>query len=434
MNFPNINDKEILRIALPAIAANITVPLLGLVDVAITGHLGNAAYIGAIAVGSMIFNVVYWVFGFLRMGTSGMASQAYGRGDTAEALNLLARGLYAGLAVAGAVLVLQRPLLTLALTVIGANADLLPLVNTYFDICVWGAPAMLCLYALTGWFIGMQDTRVTMAASIVQNIVNIVASLTLVYGFGMKIEGVATGTLIAQYAGLLTALAFFVARFGRKIRLIDIREVVRSEALLRFFNVNRNIFIRTLFIVAVNLFFVSAGATHGTMTLAVNTLLMQLFTLFSYVMDGFANAGEALCGKYTGADDRGAFFATVKRLFAWGAALTVAYTAVYALGGSAFLALLTDDSQVLRAAGEYLPWAIAIPAAGVAAFVWDGVFIGTTDTRGMLVSSAVSALLFFGIYLLASPTLHNHGLWLAFIAYLLARGVVQTIIFRNKNR
>lgn len=434
MNFPNINDKEILRIALPAIAANITVPLLGLVDVAITGHLGNAAYIGAIAVGSMIFNVVYWVFGFLRMGTSGMASQAYGRGDTAEALNLLARGLCAGLAVAGAVLVLQRPLLTLALTVIGANADLLPLVNTYFDICVWGAPAMLCLYALTGWFIGMQDTRVTMTASIVQNIVNIVASLTLVYGFGMKIEGVATGTLIAQYAGLLTALAFFVARFGSKIRLIDIREVVRSEALLRFFNVNRNIFIRTLFIVAVNLFFVSAGATHGTMTLAVNTLLMQLFTLFSYVMDGFANAGEALCGKYTGADDRGAFFATVKRLFAWGAALTVAYTAVYALGGSAFLALLTDDSQVLRAAGEYLPWAIAIPAAGVAAFVWDGVFIGTTDTRGMLVSSAVSALLFFGIYLLASPTLHNHGLWLAFIAYLLARGAVQTIIFRNKNR
>ena len=434
MNFPNINDKEILRIALPAITANITVPLLGLVDVAITGHLGNAAYIGAIAVGSMIFNVVYWVFGFLRMGTSGMASQAYGRGDTAEALNLLARGLCAGLAVAGVVLVLQRPLLTLALTVIGANADLLPLVNTYFDICVWGAPAMLCLYALTGWFIGMQDTRVTMAASIVQNIVNIVASLTLVYGFGMKIEGVATGTLIAQYAGLLTALAFFVARFGRKIRLIDIREVVRSEALLRFFNVNRNIFIRTLFIVAVNLFFVSAGATHGTMTLAVNTLLMQLFTLFSYVMDGFANAGEALCGKYTGADDRGAFFATVKRLFAWGAALTVAYTAVYALGGSAFLALLTDDSQVLRAVGEYLPWAIAIPAAGVAAFVWDGVFIGTTDTRGMLVSSAVSALLFFGIYLLASPTLHNHGLWLAFIAYLLARGVVQTIIFRNKNR
>lgn len=434
MNFPNINDKEILRIALPAIAANITVPLLGLVDVAITGHLGNAAYIGAIAVGSMIFNVVYWVFGFLRMGTSGMASQAYGRGDTAEALNLLARGLCAGLTVAGAVLVLQRPLLTLALTVIGANADLLPLVNTYFDICVWGAPAMLCLYALTGWFIGMQDTRVTMAASIVQNIVNIVASLTLVYGFGMKIEGVATGTLIAQYAGLLTALAFFVARFGSKIRLIDIREVVRSEALLRFFNVNRNIFIRTLFIVAVNLFFVSAGATHGTMTLAVNTLLMQLFTLFSYVMDGFANAGEALCGKYTGADDRGAFFATVKRLFAWGAALTVAYTAVYALGGSAFLALLTDDSQVLHAASEYLPWAIAIPAAGVAAFVWDGVFIGTTDTRGMLVSSAVSALLFFGIYLLASPTLHNHGLWLAFIVYLLARGVVQTVIFRNKNR
>ena len=427
-------DKDILRIALPAIVTNITVPLLGLVDLAITGHIGSASYIGAIAVGGMIFNVVYWVFGFLRMGTSGMTSQALGRADYAEAVRLLLRSLTVGLAVGLCLVAARRPLLAVAVRVIGADGDLLPLVHTYYNICVWGAPAMLCLYGLTGWFIGMQDTKATMVVSVSQNVVNIAASLLLVYGAGMSIDGVATGTLVAQYAGLVIAIALLTVRYRWLRPWVRLRGTLRGGAMRRFVTVNRDIFLRTLFLVAVNLFFVSAGTSQGTGVLAVNTLLMQLFTLFSYVMDGFANAGEALCGKYTGADDRGAFFATVKRLFAWGAALTVAYTAVYALGGSAFLALLTDDSQVLHAAGEYLPWAIAIPAAGVAAFVWDGVFIGTTDTRGMLVSSAVSALLFFGIYLLASPTLHNHGLWLAFIAYLLARGVVQTIIFRNKNR
>lgn len=427
-------DKEILHIALPSIVANITVPLLGLIDVAITGHLGNAAYIAAIAVGSMIFNVIYWVFGFLRMGTSGMTAQAFGRGDTDECVRLLSRGLCVGLGVAVAALVAQRPLLGLAMAVIGVEDGLRPLVETYFSICVWGAPAMLCLYAFTGWFIGMQNTRVTMAVSIVQNIVNIVASLTLVYGFGMTIDGVATGTLIAQWSGCLMAAAVVVAAHRKSLRRLKTREVFRGEALMRFFGVNRDIFLRTLFLVAVNLFFVSAGAKQGTVVLAVNTLLMQLFTLFSYVMDGFAYAGEALCGKQTGAADRAAFRSTVSRLFAWGAALAAAYTAVYALGGTPFLSLLTDDGAVLAASAPYLPCAVAIPVAGAAAFIWDGVFIGTTDTRGMLLSSVISAFLFFAVYLISFPVLYNHGLWLAFILYLASRGVVQTAIFCRKNK
>lgn len=426
-------DKEILNIALPAIVANITVPLLGLVDVAITGHLGNAAYIAAIAVGSMLFNVIYWVFGFLRMGTSGMTAQAYGRGDSTETMLLLMRGLCVALAVALAVLVLQRPLLALAISVMGVEPSLQPLVRTYFQICVWGAPAMLCLYAFTGWFIGLQNTRITMTVSIVQNIVNIVASLVLVYGLGMKIDGVATGTLIAQWGGLLVAASYAFLKHRGLLRSLSLRAVTRGEALMRFFNVNRDIFLRTLFLVAVNLFFVSAGATQGTVVLAVNTMLMQLFTLFSYVMDGFAYAGEALCGKYAGAGDRTGFHATVRRLFVWGAILTTAYTAVYALGGNAFLALLTDDAPVLAAAAQYLPWAVAIPVAGVAAFVWDGVFIGTTSTRAMLLSSAVAGVLFFAVFFAAAPALHNHGLWLAFICYLAARGIVQTFLFKTSS-
>ena len=211
---------------------------------------------------------------------------------------------------------------------------------------------MLCLYAFTGWFIGLQNTRITMMVSIVQNIVNIVASLTLVYGMGMKIDGVATGTLIAQWGGLLVAASYACLKHRGLLRSLSLRAVTRGEALMRFFNVNRDIFLRTLFLVAVNLFFVSAGATQGTVVLAVNTLLMQLFTLFSYVMDGFAYAGEALCGKYAGAGDRTGFHATVRRLFVWGAILTTAYTAVYALGGNTFLSLLTDDAPVLAAASK----------------------------------------------------------------------------------
>lgn len=432
MRITNNTDREILHIALPSIVANITVPLLGLVDVAITGHLGNAAFIAAIAVGSMIFNVIYWVFGFLRMGTSGMTAQAFGRSDGDECARLLMRGLCVGLGVAAVAILLQRPLLSVALGAMNVDAALRPLVETYFSICVWGAPAMLSLYAFTGWFIGMQNTRVTMAVSIVQNIVNIVASLTLVYGLGMTIDGVATGTLIAQWAGCLMA-AVLAAKGNRQcFRRLTARAVFKGEALMRFFSVNRDIFLRTLFLVSVNLFFVSAGARQGTVILAVNTLLMQLFTLFSYVMDGFANAGEAICGKHTGAADRTALSSTVSRLFAWGALLAAAYTAVYAFGGTSFLSLLTDEREVLAAASAYLPWAVAIPVAGMAAFVWDGVFIGATLTRGMLLSSVLSTFLFFAVYIATFPTLHNHGLWLAFIAYLASRGAVQTVIFLKK--
>ena len=433
-------NKKILHLALPSIVSNITVPLLGLVDVAITGHMGDALYMAAIAVGSMIFNIIYWLFAFLRFGTGGLTAQSYGESTATgargsqECCHILLRALLTGFAMAALLLLLQQPLYRLAVWFIEPEARLLPAIHTYYNICIWGTLPSLALYAVTGWFVGMQNTTLPMVISITQNIVNICLSCLFVYAFGMKIEGVALGTLVAQWCGVLMAVAMLRRGYGTLWRGVRLKGAVRMEQMKRFFSVNRILFYRTLFLVAVNLYLIVAGAKGGAVILAVNSVLMQLFILYTYVMDGFANAGEALCGKYTGADDRGAFFATVKRLFAWGAALTVAYTAVYALGGSAFLALLTDDSQVLHAAGEYLPWAIAIPAAGVAAFVWDGVFIGTTDTRGMLVSSAVSALLFFGIYLLASPNLHNHGLWLAFIAYLLARGVVQTIIFRNKNR
>ena len=424
----NVRDRQILQIALPSIVSNITVPLLGLVDVAIVGHMGSAVYIGAVAVGSMIFNLVYWLFGFLRMGTSGMTSQALGRRDFTEVASLLARSLSMALGIALLFIVFQGPMKWAAFALIGPTADVAPYASTYFDIVIWGAPASLALFSLMGWFIGMQNTRFPMFISIMQNVVNILASLTLVYGFGMKIEGVALGTVIAQYIGFIVALGLLVHHYGRLFRYFQKQRIFRN--IRQFFQVNRDIFLRTLCLVAVNLFFTSAGARQGAVILSVNTVMMQLYLFFSYFMDGFAYAGEALGGKTYGAHNRSAFHETLRRLWLWTLIVTTVFTILYLCCGEWIISILTDEPQVIEAAQAYLWWTWLIPVAGCVAFIWDGIFIGITATRGMLVSSFVSALVFFGIYELTVGVIGNHGLWLAMVIYLVMRGVLQTIWYQ----
>lgn len=428
----NQRDSQILGIALPAIVTNITVPLLGLVDTAIVGHMGDASYIGAIAVGSMIFNLVYWVFGFLRMGVSGMTAQARGRRDLQEVVRLLMRSLVVSLIISLTIIIPQYPLRELMLWFIGPTDDVRTLAVDYFRIVVWGAPAVLGLYSLSGWFIGMQNSRTPMLISIMQNIVNILASLSLVYGLGMKVEGVALGTLIAQYAGLLVAIALWMHHYRRLLRWRVSLMKDKLSDWLSFFRVNRDIFLRTLFLVAVNLYFTSAGARQGAVILAVNTLLMQLYLFFSYFMDGFAYAGEALGGRYWGARNMEAFHAIVKRLFAWGAIMVSLFTAIYVIGGMPFLQLLTNEPHVVEASHAYVWWAYLIPLAGVAAFIWDGIFIGITATRGMLLSSCIAALVFFLGVMLLMGSMGNHGLWLSMVAYLATRSLVQTIMMNNR--
>ena len=448
-------NKEILRLAVPSIVTNVTVPLLGLVDLAIVGHIGNETMIGAIAVGSMIFNVMYWLMGFLRMGTSGMAAQEYGAQQNGAAVPIPfwsgvgGRALRLALMIAAGMLLLQVPLRWLSLWLMGPSAEVAALVRAYFNICIWGAPATLSLYVMTGWFIGMQDTRTPMVVSITQNIINIVASLVLVFGFKMQIEGVALGTLIAQWSGAVMAwgnlprplqrrggprgLQFFIKQTFNRKALPSFGGAGGGSPLgglgggssSSFFHANFDLFLRTICLVAVNLFFTSAGARQGDMLLSVNTLLMTFFTLFSYVMDGFANAGEALCGKYDGSTSPQSLQAVIRHLFRWGWLMVVLFTAVYALGGRGFLGLLTDEASVVDAAMEYLPWALLIPMAGMAAFVYDGIFIGLLKTRGMLVASAVAMVVFFGLYFVLFPLWGNHALWLALIVYLALRGLVQ---------
>ena len=427
----NTHNREILQIALPSIVSNITVPLLGLIDAAIVGHLGAASYIGAIAVGGMLFNIIYWIFGFLRMGTSGMTSQAYGQKDEAETMRILARSMGVGMLIALALIILQYPIERIAFTLMKATPEVERLASLYFRICIWGAPAVLGLYSISGWCIGMQNSRFPMYVAITQNIVNILASLVLVYGFGMKIEGVAIGTLVAQYAGLLMAAWLWTSHFKRLLPYVQLQTLLAKGAIRRFFQVNRDIFLRTLCLVAVTMYFTSAGAAQGEVILAVNTLLMHFFTFFSYIMDGFAYAGEALVGKHLGANDRPALRQMVHQLFVWGIVLSLVFTLVYGIGGKVFLGLITNEQSVITASSAYFYWVLAIPLAGFAAFLYDGIFIGATATRWMLYAMSIATTAFFLIYYGFRGAMGNHALWLAFITYLALRGIVQGFLGRK---
>lgn len=425
------SNHEILQIALPSIVSNITVPLLGLIDVTIVGHLGAASYIGAIAVGGMLFNIIYWIFGFLRMGTSGMTAQAYGQQDNTKIMRLLTRSSGVGLFIASVLILIQYPIEQIAFTLIETTPEVQRFASTYFRICIWGAPAVLGLYSFSGWFIGMQNSRYPMFIAITQNIVNILVSLVLVYGFEMKIEGVAIGTLVAQYAGFFMAIALWTYKYKAIKHQIDFCSLLDKQAMYRFFQVNRDIFLRTLCLVAVTVFFTSAGAAQGEVILAVNTLLMQLFTLFSYIMDGFAYAGEALAGKYIGANNRPALHQMIHQLFVWGIGLSLAFTLIYGIGGEDFLKLLTNETSVIDTSSTYFYWVLAIPLAGFAAFLYDGIFIGATATHLMLRAMAIASGSFFLIYFGCRGAIGNHALWLAFIAYLTLRGIVQGILGRK---
>ena len=429
-------NRRILGLAVPAVVSNVTVPLLGLVDVTIVGHLGDAAYIGAIAAGGMLFNVLFWIFGFLRMGTSGLTSQAYGRGDEREQARVLAQALATGLLLSTAVVAARHAIGDAAFRLLGTSPEVERHAERYFYICVWGVPAMLGMYAFNGWFVGMQNSRFPMWVSVGVAAVNTACSLGLVLGFGMKVEGVAAGTVAAEWFGLGLAAWLWARRYGRPRGRLSWREFLDVSRAGRFFAVNRDIFLRTLCLVAVTFMFTSRGARQGDTVLAVNTLLMQLFTLFSYVMDGFAYAGEALVGRYIGAKDGQGLRAATRGLFRWGVALAVVFTLVYAVGGEGFLGLLTNDATVVAASGEYLPWAVGIPLAGFAAFLWDGILVGATATRVMLASMAVAAGSFFAIYWWGGAATNNHVLWLGFLTYLLLRGALQgwwgRVIFHEK--
>ncbi len=434
-------NKKILGLALPNIITNITVPLLGIVDMAIVGHL-SAAHIAAIAICTGIFNLIYWNFGFLRMGTSGFTAQAYGAKRFDEAVKIFVRALAIAWLIALLLIAMQWPLAQLSGLIFHGSNRVMELAFTYFYVRIWAAPATLGLYALKGWFIGMQNSKLPMWIAIFLNIVNIVFSLLFVVVMQWGIAGVALGTVIAQYSGLAVAIFFANKYYGHLIRRhLNLHTSLRWNEMNRFFRVNGDIFLRTVCLATVFTFITSASGRISDEVLAVDALLLQFFTLFSYFMDGFAYAGEALVGRYIGAKNGHLLRKAVRYLLLWGGALTIVFSLLYALWGENFLYIFSDDASIIDSTHEYLFWILLIPLCGFAAFLFDGIFIGATASKTMRNTMILSTLAFFVVYFglkiwLVNPSLSegataalqhtwNNILWTAFLVYLSLRGILQ---------
>lgn len=427
-------NKNILKIAVPAILSNVIVPLLGLVDLTIAGHIGDAVTIGAVSVGATMFSLTYWNFGFLRMGTSGLTAQAYGARDRRQMSVMLFRSVALALLLGIAIVALQSPIRWLLLAAISPSEAVHTHASQYFSIIIWGAPATLATMSLTGWFIGMQNSTYPLAVSMAVNAVNIVCSLCFVFAMRLGFIGIPLGTLAAQWCGFILS-AFFAARMMRKETLgyaPRVDEMLRG--LGRFFSVNRDIFLRSLCVMAVMLFFTATGARSGNMTLAVNALFMQLYLLYSHFMDGFAYAGEALVGKYAGAADKHSLRRCVSHLFAWGWSLAAIFAFAYGVFNHEVMSLFSDKPEVVAFAAAYRWWIALAPIAGMAAFIWDGVLVGLTATRQMLLSLAGATAVYFTIYFLFPLADANDCLWTAFLAYLAVRGVILWFCFARENR
>lgn len=449
-------NKRILGLALPNIITNITVPLLGMVDMAIVGHL-SADHLGAIAIGTQIFNLIYWNFGFLRMGTSGFTAQAYGANNMDEAVRIFVRAISIALAVALLLLLLQWPISRLSLLIfqVKDGPAVMQLALTYFFVRIWAAPATLGLYAVKGWFIGMQNAKLPMWIAIFLNTINIVCSLIFVLLLHWDIRGVALGTVIAQYSGLAMGLFFMVKKYrwvfanyarqaylsSKEKALVILSDSLHWPMLRRFFKVNGDIFLRTICLATVFTFITAASGHISKEILAIDALLMQFFTLFSYIMDGFAYAGESLVGRYIGAREPYSLRRSVCLLLLWGLALTVVFTLLYAVGGEWFLRLFSDQPVVIEGAKTYMFWTLIIPVCGFAAFLFDGIFVGATASRAMRNCMFIATLAFFASYfgLKELAMLHaplstqqwNNILWTAFMIYLALRGILQALSLKK---
>ncbi|HKI87411.1 MAG TPA: MATE family efflux transporter [Draconibacterium sp.] len=425
-------NRNILKLAIPNIVSNITVPLLGLIDLALMGHLGSEVYIGAISLGGVIFNFIYWGFGFLRMSTSGFTAQAFGEKNRPETITILIRALLVALVISLLILLLQAPIAWASFHLINGSAGVETLANQYFRIRVWAAPAALSLFVFSGWFLGMQNARYPMIIAIAVNVVNIVLSVFFVFGLKMKSDGVALGTAISQYAGLLIAVFLFLKKYKYLVTDISRHGIMDLKILTNFFKVNTDIFIRTFCIILVFTFFTSKSASIDDTILAVNSLLIQLLLFFSFFIDGFAFAGEALVGKYVGAGKPLKLKKAVKLLFYWGAGLALGFSLVYLAGINFILKLLTSQPGVIKAAQPFLFWVVFIPVVSFASFIWDGIYIGATASKAMRNALLASTFLVFApVYYFLNPLWENHALWLGMVLFMLARGVFQTFLYNK---
>ncbi len=427
-------NRRVWQLTVPIMFANLSVPLLGAVDTAVMGHLPDAFYLGAVAVGATIVHFIFWGFGFLRMGTAGLAAQAYGARNGLEIRVVLARAGLLGVGLGAVLLLLQWPIAQIGLALFEASEQVENLAETYFFIRIWSAPAVLVNYAIVGWFIGVQNTRAVMILQVFMNGLNIILDLWFVLGLEWDVAGVAAATVIAEF----TALALGVLMVRRELRRIpgswqgmNLRDADKIRQLVA---VNRDIFIRTACLMFAFAFFTARGAKLGDDTLAANAVLIQFQQFLSFGFDGFAHAAEALVGGAVGAGDRRTLRLAVKICGLWAAVIAAVYTLVYAAGGPVIIGWLTDLEAVRALSGEFLIWVIISPIVSVWSFTLDGVFIGATRTAEMRNGMIISLAIYLAAVFALQPVLGNHGLWLAFTIFMAARAVTLAIVYPNVER
>ena len=425
-------NRSILRLAIPNIISNITVPLLGLVDMMLMGHLDSVAYLGAIGLGGTIFSVMYSIFSFMRAGTTGFTAQAYGGNDQQEISYAFYRSMCIALMATLIVLTLQSPIEWIAMLLLNGSPEVLRYTSEYFRVRIWAAPAVLSLYTFNGWYIGMQNTTIPMTIAILINVVNIGLSVLFVNVFHMGVAGVALGTVIAQYTGLLTAVVFMVVKYRRYLVPAKREILLQADKLKRFFKVNTDFMIRSILLVLTLAFFTNQSAKLGDDILAVNMILMQFFYIFSYFTDGFAYAGEALVGRFTGAHDWENLKKTVRYLFLWGLGLTLPFTLLYWAFPETFIHLISDQPGIAEQARPYYIYMILIPVITFAAFLWDGIYIGATAAKEIRNTMIIASLfVFLPAWYILMPLYGNHGLWIAFLLFMVARGVSMTVMAKR---
>lgn len=411
------------RIAAPMILSNISVPLLGLVDTGVTGHLGSPVYLGAVAIGSTIFTFIYVGMNFLRMGTTGIAAQSFGANDNDGLRASLGQALIVGLVIALLLLALQRPIASAALSLLGGDQQTQDLAALYFGIRVWSAPGTLANYALIGWFIGLQDARVPLFIFLTINLTNIVLDLVFVLLLGMTVDGVALASVFAEYAGLAVGIAFAVRVLSRREGHWPLERLTSLSAYKAFFAVNANLFLRTMALMFTLSFVTAQGARLGPLVLAANAVLLNFQTLLSFALDGIAHAAEAMVGKAIGEKRVDALREAVRLTLHWSLYFALAFTLLFWIAGPAIIAMLTDLDEVREAARRYLPWIIASPLVSVWCFLYDGVYVGATRAKEMRnVMIAATLLIFLPVWYFTRP-LGNDGLWLAFLAFMASRGI-----------
>ncbi len=426
-------NRKILSLAIPNMISNITIPLVGMADIAIAGHLGDDSMIGAIAIGTAIFNFIYWNFAFLRMGTTGFTAQAYGARNFTEISSNFVRSLTVALLVALLLLIFQKPIGYATFAMMNTTPTTIDYVKAYFFARIWAAPATVSLFAFQGWYIGMQNSKFPMYISILINIINVALGIWFTFGMNMGIAGIAWATVAAQYSGLIMAMILWYIYYKRFWKYIDIRSSLDFKPMLKFFKVNRDIFLRTAMIVVVYTFFTAASSSMGDTMLAINSLLMQLYTLFSYLMDGFAFAGESLVGKSVGAKNSKMAKKYINRLLAWGLGIAIMYALIYTFLWHPLLGIFTSSPTILAGAKDYVIWLILTPLIGFAPFLIDGALIGATKTDIMRNAVFITMVIFFGIYYGMRNIMGNNALWLAFIIFIGMRGVLQYYMTNKLN-